>query len=103
MPGPCLVGVKQPVPEFDQSFQVTNVADPAPGIDAPQEQHFCSKISTDPGHIPLIEQRLADGAVWFRAQPPYRLDAIPVGPEKIRSQVANDPWLLAGADQLDHP
>lgn len=91
MPEPRLVGVKQSVPEIDQGFQVLDFPNGTPGIDTSQEQHFCSKISTDPGQVPLVEQRLADGAVWSRAQPPYRLGAVPVGPEKIGSQVAGDP------------
>ena len=38
MPGPCLVGVKQPVPEVDQGGQVLDRADRPPGLDAAQEQ-----------------------------------------------------------------
>jgi hypothetical protein len=38
--GPCLIGVKQPVPEFHEGIKILDLANGAPGVDAPQEQQF---------------------------------------------------------------
>src|SRR5271169_4483740 len=98
---PHLVGVEQPVPKIDQGFQVPDLTDGTPGIDAPQEQHLCSKICARTGQVALVEQGLADRAAGFGGQPPYRLGAVPVRAEQIRSQVPGDLRLFAGPDQFD--
>jgi hypothetical protein len=88
--GPCLIGVKQPVPEVHQGIQILNRAHRTPRIDAPQEQHFRAEPRPEAGQVSLVEQRLADRAVRLGAQSPYRLAAIPVGAQQIRAQVTSD-------------
>src|SRR5215471_2963692 len=93
LPQSCLVGVKQPVPEIDQGFQVPHVTDTAPGIDAPQEQHFRGEPCPDPGQVALVEQGLADGAVLVPAEAAHRLGGcrgVPAGTEQVRAEMAGD-------------
>ena len=83
-----LVRLEQPPGQFGHRVKVSHAGHRLPRAEAAQEQHFGTVHVADAGQISLVEQRLADGALRFGAQPPHRLGAIPVRAEQIGSQVA---------------
>ena len=98
--GPLLVRLQQPSAEFYEGVQVRHVAHRPPGVDALEEQHFCSKNIADPGQVALVQQRLADRPARAGAEPAGRLGEVPVLAEQIGPEVADHGVLPAGGQDL---
>ena len=97
--GVVAVGAQQAVGRRDHGVEIGYLADRRPRVEALEEQDLGLVHVADPGQQALVEQRLADGALRVAAQVRHRLLRVPVGPEDVRAEVADELVLPGAGDE----
>ncbi len=77
------------------------VARADPGQHALDEEDLAGPEGADPGEHPLVEQGVADEPLGCR-DPLGRDGGVPVGPEHVGAEVADQVGLAGGRDEVEH-
>ena len=78
-----------------------DLADGGPGARPAQEAELVDPQVAEAGQVPLVEQRGSDRSAGLGLEAPDRLRRVPVGAERVRTEVADRVGLLRGRQDLD--